>query len=153
MLIGLHICGAYIRQGGWLTIFPLISTAHAYYILKLSGSALIRGRRQLEGSAYFKVREMNSIKCQNLLIFSSKIRMKKFFTINKPNMTKSKYQQYFYCFNACILVPHAFWFSYQQNIVTILISAAFGDAALIRGEALIRGRCLFRCRHPKVRRL
>ena len=34
-------------------------------------------------------------------------------------MKKSKYQQYFYCFIVCILVSYAFWFSYQQNIVTI----------------------------------
>ena len=68
-------------------------------------------------------------------------------------MKKSKYQQYFHCFIVCILVPYAFWFSYQQNIVTILISAAFGGTALIRGEALIRGRRLCQCGYPKVRRL
>ena len=55
-------------------------------------------------------------------------------------MKKSKYQQYFHCFIVCIQGPYIFWFSFQQNIVTILISAIF--AALIRGEALIRGRCL-----------
>ena len=38
-------------------------------------------------------------------------------------------------------------------MVTILISAAFRGAALIREEALVRGRCLFQCRHPKERRL
>ena len=62
-------------------------------------------------------------------------------------MKKSKYQQYFHCFIVCMLVPYAFWFSYQQNIVTTLISAGFTDAALIRG------RCLFQCRYPKVWRL
>ena len=60
------------------------------------------------------------------------------FTINNPNiMKKSKYQQYFYCFIFCLLISYAFWFSYQQNIVTVLISAGFGGEALIRGEALI----------------
>ena len=34
-------------------------------------------------------------------------------------------------------------------MVTILISAAFRSAALVRGEALIRGRHLFQCGHPK----
>ena len=68
-------------------------------------------------------------------------------------MKKSKYQKYFHCFIVCKLVPYAFWFSYQQNIVTTLISAGFTDAALIRGEALIRGRCLFQCRYPNVWRL
>ena len=67
-------------------------------------------RRLLEGGAYFKVREMNNIKCQNPAIFSFKIRMKQIFTINKPNiMKKSKYQQYFI---VCILGPCAFWFSF-----------------------------------------
>ena len=54
-----------------------------------------------------------------------------------------KYQQYFHCFIVCILVPYAFWFSYQQNMVTILISAIFRDVALTSG------RRLFRCGHPK----
>ena len=70
--------------------------------------------------------------------FSFIIRMKQIFTINKTNiMKKSKYQQYFRCFSVCILVPYAFCFSFQQNIVTILISTVFRGAALIRGEALI----------------
>ena len=50
-------------------------------------------------------------------------------------MKKSKHQQYFHCF-VCILVPYAFWFSYQQNIVTILISVAFRGVTHIRGAAL-----------------
>ena len=62
-------------------------------------------------------------------------------------MKKSKYQQYFHCIIFRILVPFAFQFIYQQNIVTILISAASLNAALIRG------RSLFQCGYPKVRRL
>ena len=51
-------------------------------------------RGLLEGGAYFTVREMNNIKCQNLVIFSFKIRMKQIFIINKPNvMKKPEYQQ------------------------------------------------------------
>ena len=46
-----------------------------YYILKLLGAALIRGQLKLEGGAYFKVRDMNKIKCQNLVIFSFKTRI------------------------------------------------------------------------------
>ena len=61
-------------------------------------------------------------------------------------MKKSKYQQYLHCFIVCILVPYAFWFSYQQNMVTILISATFRDAALISG------RHLFQYGHPKEQR-
>ena len=88
---------------------------------------------------------MSNIKCLNLVIFSSKIRMKQIFTMNKPNIIKkSKYQQHFHCFIFCILVPYAFWFSYWQDIVTILVSATF------RGVALIRGRGLFQCGYPKV---
>ena len=68
-------------------------------------------------------------------------------------MKKSKYQQYFHCFIVCILGPYAFWFSFQQNIVTILISAVLGSGAFIRGETLIRGRCLFQCGYPNMRRL
>ena len=72
----------------------------------------------------------------------------KVFPINKPNiMKKSKYQQYFHCFIACILVPYASWLSYQWNMVTILISVA------VIGAALVRGRRLFQCTYPKVRRL
>ena len=52
-------------------------------------------------------------------------------------MKKSTFQQYFLCFVVGMLVPYAFWFSYQQNIVTILIAATFRCAALTRGEALI----------------
>ena len=35
-------------------------------------------------------------------------------------------------------------------MVTILISAAFKGATLVRGEALIRGRRLFLCGYPNV---
>ena len=57
-----------------------------------------------------KLSEMNNIKCQNLVIFSFKIRMKQIFTINKPNiMKKSKYQQYCHCFIVSILVQYASW--------------------------------------------
>ena len=38
-------------------------------------------------------------------------------------------------------------------MVTILISDAFEGAVLIRGDALVRGRCLFQFGYPKVRRL
>ena len=44
-------------------------------------------------------------------------------------MKKSKYQQYFHCFIVCILVPSVF-----------------------RGAAF-KGRRLFQCGYPKVRRL
>ena len=71
-------------------------------------------------------------------------------------MKKSKYQQCFYCFIFSILISYAFWFSYQQNIVTISISAYTNiliNEALIRGETLIRVRRLFQCRYGNVRRL
>ena len=74
---------------------------------------LIRGRHQLEGGAYFKIRQINIITCQNLVIFSFKIRMKQIFAVNKPNiMQKFKNQQYLHCFIVCILGPYAFWFSF-----------------------------------------
>ena len=47
-------------------VFPLISAPGSYEIFKLWGVALIRGWHWLEGGIYFKFREMNSIKCQNL---------------------------------------------------------------------------------------
>ena len=92
------------------------------------------------------------MKCQSLVIFSFHNQHKtEIFTINKPNvMIKSKHQQYFCCFIVCILISYAFWFSYLQNIVTILIIATFRGAALIREKALIRGRLLFQCGYPKV---
>ena len=68
-------------------------------------------------------------------------------------MKKSKYQQYFYFLIVSMLISYAFWFSYQQNIVTILTSVAFRGTVLIRGEALIRGRRLFQCGYSKVRHL
>ena len=67
-------------------------------------------------------------------------------------MKKSKYQQYFHCFIVCIISLNVFWFSYQQNIVTILRSTVFRGAALLEGgayfnvepegAALMRGWCL-----------
>ena len=92
------------------------------------------------------------MKCQSLVIFSFHNQYKtEIFTINKPNiMIKSKHQQYFCCFIVCILISYAFWFSYLQNIVTILITATFRGATLIREKTLIRGRLLFQCGYPKV---
>ena len=76
---------------------------------------------------------------------------------------KSKYQQYFHCFIVYVLFSYLFWFSYQWNMVTVLISAEFRGVALIKwgvyqrealiskwipkGAALIRGRRLFETRH------
>ena len=68
-------------------------------------------------------------------------------------MEKSKYQKYCHCFIVCILVSYAFWFGYQQNIVTILMSAAFRGATFISEEALIRRKRLFQCGYPKMRLL
>ena len=65
-------------------------------------------------------------------------------------MKKPKYQQYFHCFIVWILVPYAFWFSYWQNMVTILINTTFRRGVSIRGEALIRGKHLFQSGYPKV---
>ena len=49
-------------------------------------------RRLLEGGVrggtYFQVGEINNIKCQSLVIFSFRIRIKQIFTINKSNITK-----------------------------------------------------------------
>ena len=69
-------------------------------------------------------------------------------------MKKSKYQPYFHCFIVCILDLYASWFSFQKNIVTILISALFRGVcvAIIKEEALFRGRRLIQCGYPKVRR-
>ena len=38
-------------------------------------------------------------------------------------------------------------------MVTILKSVSFRGTSIIRGEVIIRGRCFFQYRHPKVRRL
>ena len=84
---------------------------------------------------------MNNIKCQNLVTFSFKIRTKHYFHY---------LQQYFHYFIACILVSYAFWFSYQQNKVTILIIAEFRGTAVIRGEEFIRGRHLFQYGFQKM---
>ena len=56
------------------------------------------------------------------------------FTINKPNIIKQS--KYFHCFIVCVLVPSAFWFSFQQNKGTVVIGDVFSDEALMRGEAL-----------------
>ena len=94
---------------------------------------------------------MSNIKCQNLVIFFTQNTSETYiFAINRLNiMKKSKYQQYFYYFVICILVPYAFWFSYQNNMVTILINTEFKGAVLIRGETTIRWRRLFQCGYPK----
>ena len=74
-------------------------------------------------------------------------------SINWNILKKSKRQLNFHFFIVCVLDSFAFWFSCLQNIVTILISAAFRVASIVRGEALIRGRHLFQYGYPKVRRL
>ena len=79
-------------------------------------------------------------------------------------MKKSKYHNIYIVLlltslTVCIVRPYAFWFSFQQNIVTILISAVFRGETyqnrgtyqrealislwIIKGVALIRGRRLF----------
>ena len=97
---------------------------------------------------------MNNTKFQNLVIFSFKTRMKHKFSLSINQiytMKKSKHRQYFHCFIVCILGPYLFLLSFQQNIVTILVGVIFTVPALIRVEALIRGRRLFQCRYLKVR--
>ena len=81
---------------------------------------------------------MNNVKCQNLVISSFKIRMKHKFSLSINHFIVS------------ILVSYAFCFTFQYNIVTILINAIFRGAALLRGEALIRKRHLFQCEYTKV---
>ena len=56
-------------------------------------------------------------------------------------MKKPTYQQYCHCFIVSILGPYEFWFSFQLNKVTIVISTTF------RGVALNRGRSLFEAWH------
>ena len=43
----------------------------------------------IRGGAYFKVREMNNIKCQNLAIYSFKVRMKDILWKSKTRVTSS----------------------------------------------------------------
>ena len=60
-----------------------------------------------------------------------------------PNiMKKSKYQKYFHCFFICILGPYAFWVSFQQNRVTILVNTIYRDVVLIRGRRLFEAQRL-----------
>ena len=88
---------------------------------------------------------MENIECHTLFIFYFKVKcLTQNFTINKQNIMKPKYKQYLYCFIICMVVPHAVWFSYQQNIITILTSPTF------RGEALVIGRRLFQYGHSKM---
>ena len=98
-----------------ITVFSLISAPGDYWSLKLLRGALNRERRLLKGGTYFEVRELNNIKCQNLVIFSFKIRMKHKFSLsmNQNILKKSKYPQYFHCFIVYIQTSFAFWFSYQ----------------------------------------
>ena len=77
--------------------------------------------------------EMKNTKCQNLVIFSLKIRMKHNFllSINQVSL--------FYCLHnksKCILV----WFLLEYS----------NKEVLFRGAALIRGRRLFQCRYAKL---
>ena len=48
----------------------------------------------------------------------------------------------FYCLHAKVQM--------HLGVVTILISSVFRSAALDRGEALIRGKRIFRCEYPKM---
>ena len=58
-------------------------------------------------------------------------------------MKKFKYQQYSRRFIVFILSPYEFWFRFQQNIATILISAVF------RGVRSLEERRLFQCGYLK----
>ena len=58
------------------TVFPLISAPRR--LLNFETGVW----RLLEGGAYFKVREMNNIKCQNFVTFPFKIRMKHKFSLS-----------------------------------------------------------------------
>ena len=80
--------------------------------MKLFGVARIRGRRYLEGGAYFKVIELNNIKCQSCHFFIQNKNETNFYHQENKYNEKSKYQQYFSCFVVCILLPYAFWFDY-----------------------------------------
>ena len=81
---------------------------------------------------------MNNIKCQNLVIFSFKIRMNFYYHQTKCNEKKqiSTILSLFYCLytsSISLLVQ----LLQQQNIVTILESTTFRGAPVIRGQALI----------------
>ena len=118
-------------------------------------------RRLLEGDTNQREALISSLEKRTIFnvkamsFFSFKIRMKhkSSLTINQIYWKTLNINNIFIPFFVCILVPYTFWFSLQQNIVTILIIAVFRGAVLIRGETHIRGSCLFQCEYPKVWRL
>ena len=68
--------------------------------------------RLLEGGAYFKVKEINNVKWENLVVlFFQNKNETNFHHQQTIYNKKSKYQQYLNCFIVWILVPYPFWFS------------------------------------------
>ena len=51
-------------------------------------------------------------------------------------MKKYKFQQYF-CFIVSVIGLYAFWFSFSENVVTLLISTTTLNTGLIKGDPLI----------------
>ena len=85
------------------TVFPLISVASAYFILKPWCAALIGGQPQKEEGVYFKVRVYIHVDSESFVIFSFLKTMKEipydytmFQTLNlKVNFTFSLFAYFF----------------------------------------------------------
>ena len=85
---------------------------------------------------------MSKIKCQNLVIFSLKTKIKQIFT-TKYNK-KSKCQQYFHCFIVFILFPYDFSLANSRILsVTILISTNSEVRRLLEGKRFFEGGAYF----------
>ena len=84
------------------TVFPLISVASAYFILKPWWAALIGGQPQKEEGVYFKVRVYIHVDSESFVIFSFLKTMKEI-PYDIYDVLDSKSSSKFYFFIVCIL--------------------------------------------------
>ena len=85
------------------TVFPLISVASAYFILKPWWAALIGGQPQKEEGVYFKVRVYIHVDSESFVIFSFLKTMKEI-PYDIYDILDSKSRSKFYFFIVCILL-------------------------------------------------
>ena len=85
------------------TVFPLISVASAYFILKPWCAALIGGQPQKEEGVYFKVRGYIHVDSESFVIFSFLKTMKEI-PYDIYDILDSKSRSKFYFFIVCILL-------------------------------------------------
>ena len=106
------------------SVFPLISVASAYFILKPWCAALIGGWPQKEEGVYFKLRGYIHIDFESFVIFSFLKTMKEIpYDIYDVLDSKSNSKLVFHCLHTCTI--YASLFNNGEIMHRYLISAPF----------------------------